>query len=582
MIGAFVNLTLWSVKNRLRARVRRLREPRYLVGLTIGVVWFGWAVVAPLFRAPRSGAQVESPVDLFLKHLDAARFVVALVLFALALLIALLPGQRTPLQFSPAEVQFLFPAPISRRQLVNYKLLRSQGGLLFGAAVATLILRPGTLRDGWMFSVGFWLLLTAGRLYAIGVGLGRQAPIRRRVGGFRSDWIVVALAIGAVVVVGLAALADWRQLAATTTAGERLEEIRRIWSSGAPRIVLWPFVTLAKLPFAGSAAAFWSAFPGVLLLLVACYAYVIRTDAAFEEGAAAEAEAPAAERAKAPRVAVRGRGAPFRLALAGRPETAILWKNLILLGRYASVSTLLKVLLVAIPFPVIAVASGKSSAGTVTVLTLSLMTAVMALVIGPGVVRNDLRQDLARLAVLKTWPVSGTAIVRGELLAPAIVLCVVAWLSILIGALALGSLPGQGRMKVAALLSHLVSYAGVAMLVAPAIILIQLVVQNGLAVLFPAWMTPGRTRDRGIEGTGQQMLMVWGGLFAAAALLVPPAVAAGLVMVMLAAITHVRALVVLVPAAVLLLLVLVESLLLTKWLGRVFDRSDLSAVDPQP
>ena len=131
------------------------------------------------------------------------------------------------------------------------------------------------------------------------------------------------------------------------------------------------------------------------------------------------------------------------------------------------------------------------------------------------------------------------------------------------------------------LLPHIVSYTWAAMLVTPAIIVAQLVVQNGLAVLFPAWMTPGRARDRGLEGTGQQMLVVWGGLFAAGVMLAPPALIAGVVFLGLSVLTPVRALVALVPAAVLLALVLAESLLVTRWLGGVLDRSDLSAVDPQ-
>ena len=130
------------------------------------------------------------------------------------------------------------------------------------------------------------------------------------------------------------------------------------------------------------------------------------------------------------------------------------------------------------------------------------------------------------------------------------------------------------------MLPHLASYTWAAMLVAPAIIVAQLVVQNGLAVLFPAWMGLGRARDRGIEGSGQQMLMVWGGLFASAVLLVPPALVAGVVMFLLATFTHVRALIVLVPAAVLLALLLAEALLLTRWLGHVLERSDLSRRSP--
>ncbi len=95
------------------------------------------------------------------------------------------------------------------------------------------------------------------------------------------------------------------------------------------------------------------------------------------------------------------------------------------------------------------------------------------------------------------------------------------------------------------------------MLVAPAFILAQLVVQNGIAVLFPAWMTLGRSRGRGIEATGQQMLVVWGGFLASIVLLVPPALGAGVVALRFAALVHAR--VVVVPAAVLLALLLAES-----------------------
>ena len=40
MIRAFVYLTACGLVNRARVRVRRLREPRYLAGLTVGVLYF--------------------------------------------------------------------------------------------------------------------------------------------------------------------------------------------------------------------------------------------------------------------------------------------------------------------------------------------------------------------------------------------------------------------------------------------------------------------------------------------------------------------------------------------------------------
>ena len=47
-------------------------------------------------------------------------------------------------------------------------------------------------------------------------------------------------------------------------------------------------------------------------------------------------------------------------------------------------------------------------------------------------------QDLARLAILKTWPIRGSALMRGEILAPAVVLTVVVWL-LMITAVALSA-----------------------------------------------------------------------------------------------------------------------------------------------
>jgi hypothetical protein len=192
--------------------------------------------------------------------------------------------------------------------------------------------------------------------------------------------------------------------------------------------------------------------------------------------------------------------------------------------------------------------------------------------------RNDLRQDLTRLAVLKSWPVSGASIVRGELLAPALLLSVLEWLLLGAGAILLRSVPIRTGARASVLLAHLGPHIATAMLLAPALILAQLVVQNGIAVLFPAWMILGKSRVRGVEGMGQQMLMTWGGLLLAVLFLAPPAAGAAIVMFAVYSATH--TIVVLPAAAVLLALLVAESLVVTGWLGRVLDRTDLAAVDP--
>ena len=575
MPDALVSLTLWSVRNRFRARLRRLREPRYLVGSMVGAVWFYGFVLRNLFRGPRPGRpHIGSPFEVLTSHGEMVSFAVALALFVTGLLVALVPGQRKPLEFSAAEVQFLFPAPITRRRLLNYKLVRSQGGLLFGTAIATLFLRPATLRNGWMFLVGFWIALTACRLYAIGVGLDRERPTRRPAGPLGAQRGLAALWIAALFVLGAAAVADGHRLGAMAAASDVFGELRRIWGAGLPRIVLWPFVTLARLPLSSSSTVFASALPSALLIVFLAYARVMRAGTAFEDAGHASAEGAEASPSAGRRAKPTGTRQPFKLALEGRPEIAILWKNLILVGRYASLSTLARLL----PFVVFLAIAARGGRGGSVALSICLTLVFMLLVFGPIIARNDLRQDLTRLALLKSWPVSGASIVRGELLAPTLLLSVLEWLLIAACAILVRAVPVRAGTKVAALLAHLGSHVASAMLLAPALILAQLVVQNGIAVLFPAWMILGKSRVRGVEGMGQQMLMVWGGLLLAALLLAPPAAGAAIVMFALHAATHTT--VALAPAAVLLALLVAESLLVTSWLGRVLDRTDLAAVDP--
>ena len=63
----------------------------------------------------------------------------ALALFIILLLAWIIPHQRAALTFTEAEVAFLFPAPISRRTLIHFKLLRSQTAILFTTLLLTLV-----------------------------------------------------------------------------------------------------------------------------------------------------------------------------------------------------------------------------------------------------------------------------------------------------------------------------------------------------------------------------------------------------------------------------------------------------------
>ena len=573
MIGTFTYLTLCSFKNRMRRRLKRLREPRYLIGLIVGVLYFYFA----FFRPRSSSRRGNRGVPGLEQFAGSIQVLGSVVLFVIAALAWLWPGSGTPITFSRAEVQFLFTAPVTRRQLLHYRLIRSQLGMLLSSALITLVMRPSTLANSWMTVVGLWLIFAAVRLHLMGVALSRSSLAQHGRSGIWRQWLPLAVVFGAVGVLVETAVTGWPGLAAATDPGAFFAELQRLCTTGAAGIVLWPFRTLTALPLASSPAEFLAGLPWALALIALNYAWVLRSDASFEEASAEHAEKRALQKAS-PKAVVRGATAtPFRLGLEGPAETAILWKNLILLGRYVSAKTLLRLLPIVIMLAVAAQSSGRAGGIATAVAGMSIWLAAMFVLMGPQMMRNDLRQDLAHLSMLKTWPVSGAAIVRGEVLGPAIVMSAATWLLLLLGALlgtGLFARMGDGPLPIL----NLVSYAAAAAILAPPVILAQTVVLNGIAVMFPAWSSLGSSRARGIDAMGQRLLMLAGILLTLALSLLPGVVVAGALMAIVYWLTG--TLLIFIPALLVAFVVLVECWVAAELLGRVLDRTDVTAIEP--
>jgi hypothetical protein len=570
MVGAFLYLTACSFKNRMRRRLQRLREPRYVIGLIVGLLYMYFA-----FFGRRGRSRSAESVSALAAMAAPIQLLGSAFLLVTAAIAWVWPGGGQPLAFTRAEVQFLFPAPVTRRELVHYKLLRSQLAILFGSAIATLVLRPGSLAVGWTLMAGLWVVLMTVRLHLMGVALRRASLGAHGASGLARQWLPLAAVVGAVGILAKAIIGAWPVLRTLPDGSTVLAEVQRLAGQGAASFVLWPFQALVRLPLSTSAAEFWSALPAALALLVVNYAWVLRSDAAFEEASAEHAERRASRRA-APRAVVRGGAAtPFTLAPDGPPETAILWKNLILVGRYVSLRTALRLLPLIVVFGLLA---RNAAAGGVAAFigALSLPLAAMAVLLGPQMMRNDLRQDLARLAMLKTWPVRGAALIRGEVLAPTVVVTAVAWLLLLVAAVLGGGLK-PGSREATVFVAHRASYLAAAFVVAPAVILSQVVVQNGLAVLFPAWVAVGASRARGIDAMGQRLFMLAGILLTLVVSLIPGVMAAAALALLIYQMTG--AVPILLPALVTAVVITGECWLAIEGLGRILDRTDPSAVE---
>src|SRR5262249_59695958 len=123
-IAAF--LLFCGIKNRLRRQIQQMRQPRHFVGVMValGYLWFviGRRAFGPGMRQPLPIAAV--PLIEALLVASALFSVFAAWFFG---------SEQPTLSFSEAEIHFFFPAPITRRMLLHYKLSKSLLGTLLSA-----------------------------------------------------------------------------------------------------------------------------------------------------------------------------------------------------------------------------------------------------------------------------------------------------------------------------------------------------------------------------------------------------------------------------------------------------------------
>ena len=249
----------------------------------------------------------------------------ALLLFIIVLLAWLIPHERAALTFTEAEVAFLFPAPVSRRTLIHFKLLRSQLRILFSALLLTLVSR----RFGgnvWIHAFGWWLMLSTLNLHLLGSSFARTLLLDQGISNRLRRLLVFGLALAVAGAVWVWAKRTLPALGPADTANLNaiLDYARRVLTAGPALYLLYPFRLVVRPFFAPDAAAFFAALPPVLLIFLLHYLWVIYSDVAFEE-ASVEASQKLAARVAAVRAGnwrgvkknQKARRPWFRLAATG-------------------------------------------------------------------------------------------------------------------------------------------------------------------------------------------------------------------------------------------------------------------------
>lgn len=562
---------LWLVgataRNRARWMAKQLKRPRYLVTAALGVGYFAFIFLAPLL-----GSEPDT---------DRARpdWVLHVAPFAVAAWLVFAwvrGGYEDALAFTASETHFLFPAPLGRPTLIRYKLLRAQLGIGLTVLLAWFFTFGGPV-PWYLTLVGYWMSINTLYLHQLGASLTRVTAMHDG-GGLRRVAVPVAVAV---LVLGAVAWSFAGVVGELRSAPDLATAITGMVASldrPVSRVALYPFRAMVGPVLAGSTAEWLAAVPAALLFLALHYAWVMRTDAAFEEAAAEAGEKRARIQARlrsgqsiwqAGKEDTRARRwIRPPLAPVGEPTMALVWKHVLKFTGAIGRSTVVVVVGgAAAVFALLVWASGSVPEAATGMVMIFALSAGMALLFGPIGTRTDLRADLASLQVLRTYPLDPRWVVAAEVGSAAFLISAIQVL-LLLAALAFLPLTSldDTAWRVAGLLA-------LAIMLAPAITGLVVVIQNAIALMFPEWSRIGGTNPGGFDHMGRMMLTFVGTTLALAALLLPPILATALLHASFATVLHGWAAV---PSGAALVGALwIEVALLVRWLARRY-----AALDP--
>ena len=555
---ALLYLRLTSLRNILRSQARRLRQPKYLVGALAGAAYF-WFF---FFRRIGPGNPANAMTVLFgdgrVEWFAAGVFTVFLLVTWIT------PGDKPGLAFTEAEVAFLFPAPLARRQLIHYKLLSGLMMTLFGAIFFTL-LSSGT-RGNWLGALrhlgAWWSINATLSLHNIAAALTITRLSNAGFGSGRRRILIAAL-----LVTGLATAAYFVD--------------RDGWS--ALQVLLWP-ARLAVRPFlAGSLGHYLLALGPAIGLVALHYFWIHRMETPFEEASIAQAQ-KLGERITRMRAGKgfqiggisKARRSPFHLGDRLPPEFAFLWKNLLAAPAYLNRKSFLGVA-VALYVGIKWLQHRPDFDGPTIAAGIAFFSTVLfgyLLLFGPQLARNDLRGDMLNADMLKAYPLPGWRIVLGSLLAPTVILTGIAWLFLLAASLGAPP-PSEGKLLWFTPQFKLACSVAIGVIM-PTLCALQLLVPNAAALLFPAWAQNTRNFGGGMDVLGQRLIFFAGQFLCLIVALLPAGAFGALTIFIFWRLIGPPAGVII--GVIPILAVLVGEIWLGVWLlGQRFEKLDISA-----
>jgi ABC-2 type transport system permease protein len=569
MTGAFWYLTVHTLRNRLIAMLRRVKHPRYAIGMLFVVGYFGFLVWGQINGFGGKGRPS-------LLQNEGVR-AIGPVLLAIVMMSNWIGGTSlTALAFSQAEVHMLFPAPVTRRALIVLKMVRMQLRILLNVVIIMVLWGGGANVGGsrWLNAIGLYTIFSTMYLHRVGAALVRASTLKHGRAGLKRTWASVA--VGVVIAAGFVVL--FLSISEAAHAGDpdfgaTLTRVKSTLSLPWVHALLTPFRLIAGPALARTTTEWWTVFPGAAAMLALHAVWVLRSQTAFEEAAA---EQSANLRAMIDNWRKRGIATPNRKVKAGRftlplaptghPALAIVWKNSLSFIRTLQPAVWLLVL--ATPGIVGLIARDQGAKALVGVAIVSAVLAFILLLVGGLSVRNDLRADLLNLSSLKTIPLRGSTIMFAEVVSSALPLAIIQTVLLWIGLVALqvSPKPFDPSVQVALVLTVPLGTLGLNILVST--------IRNAVAIMFPAWVKLGADAEVGIEMMGQNMLSMLATLIGFLLLSIVPA----LLTLFIVALLHAPPTIA-VAASIVLggVITIAEAYLVSLSLGRTLEELEPSA-----
>src|SRR5688572_1356071 len=389
---------------KLRWMFRGGRSLRTIIFLVVGVLVIGAALLGAIVRHYTQPRGDPTAVTIYLP--------VLLLTFCIANLIGA-AGERA-IAFTPAETDFLFPGPYTRRQLLLYKIIKSMGAAAITSAVFGTFF--WSYSPGWIAGyLGAFLSLLFMQMLSIAImliALNITQRVLNRVRRFILASILVVLAFAIEPIIAAARTRDPNLIA------------HGLKQSAAIRALLAPFEVFANIiaaPNVWPAALMWAglALAMILALLIA----ILLLDAQYLEASttASRRRYAMVQQARTRGIVLRSTSSRWRAPMLPRWNGAgpIAWRQLTTALRQ---SRGLLTLLVMIGIGAgIFVFSQREAGNTIRPTFGVIMWASIMLA---NSLRFDFRGDVDLIDSLKALPLPPLTICAGEIVAPAVVMSI--------------------------------------------------------------------------------------------------------------------------------------------------------------